>query len=139
MTDEKTEPKIPELSPAEWVVMQTFWQQGPQAARDVFVALPAGHGWAIKTVKTLLARLVAKKALDFDKIGNSYLYHPEYSAEEMTHEEIARFVHRISGGSPGALLSQLLDSGSLNDEEIEMLWRKLQKQRNKSDKKKKTI
>ena len=48
------------LAPTEWEVMKILWDRGPLAARDVFAALPPEIEWAYKTVKTLLARLVAK-------------------------------------------------------------------------------
>ena len=64
------------LSPAEWEIMKIFWDRGPLAARDVYAQLPKKRGWAYKTVKTLLSRLVAKEALAYDQVGNSYLYRP---------------------------------------------------------------
>lgn len=65
---------LPSISNAEWEIMKIFWDKGPMEARDVFAAIPENHGWAYKTVKTLLSRLVAKGTLDYDLIGNSYLY-----------------------------------------------------------------
>ena len=59
----------PSISPAEWEVMKVLWEKGELAARDIYAALPEGHGWAYKTVKTLIARLVAKGAVDYEQIG----------------------------------------------------------------------
>ncbi len=83
MVQSKRTPTMPDpknlptaLSPAEWEIMKVFWDLGPMAARDVYAALPRDCSWAYKTVKTLLSRLVAKEALAYDQIGNSYLYRP---------------------------------------------------------------
>lgn len=51
----------PDISAAELDVIKTLWDRGALAARDVFAALPKDHGWAIKTVKTLLERILQKK------------------------------------------------------------------------------
>ena len=63
MAEEQTSPSI---SNAEWEVMKVLWNRGGLAARDVYAALPEGHGWAIKTVKTLLSRLVAKGVVEYE-------------------------------------------------------------------------
>ena len=83
------------LSPAEWDVMKIFWDHGPLAARDVFGKLPADRGWAYKTVKTLLSRLVAKEALAFNQIGNSYLYRAVVDREAMTRAEVRSVFQRL--------------------------------------------
>ena len=71
-----TDADRPALSPAEWEVMKTLWEQGPLDARSVFKALADEREWAYQTVKTLLSRLVAKGAVEYDQVGNSYLYRP---------------------------------------------------------------
>ena len=76
------------LSPAEWEIMKIFWEHGPLAARDVYAQLPKKRGWAYKTVKTLLSRLVAKEALAYDQVGNSYLYRPVVDRDRMTRQEV---------------------------------------------------
>ncbi|NJR31942.1 MAG: hypothetical protein HC778_02535 [Chamaesiphon sp. CSU_1_12] len=55
----------PSLSNAEWEIMKTLWSRGPLAARDVYAALPKGHGWAVNTVKTRMfhARRKLREAL----------------------------------------------------------------------------
>ncbi len=82
------EKSVPAISAAELEVIKTLWDRGAMAARDVFAALPDGHGWAYKTVKTLLARLVAKGAVAYEQVGNSYLYRPAVSREQVTRREL---------------------------------------------------
>ncbi len=91
------------LSNAEWEIMKIFWDLGPLAARDVFAALPGGHGWAYKTVKTLLSRLVAKGALTYEQIGNSYLYQPAVDRQNMTRQ---RGAQRVSTADQRSRLSR---------------------------------
>lgn len=117
----KKEDELPSVSDAEWEVMNTVWDHGPLAARDVYAALPEGHGWAIKTVKTLLARLVAKGALDYEQIGNSYLYRAAYSRDQLQRKEVKGFVERVLGGSIYPLLAQFFESHEVTDEELDRL------------------
>ena len=86
MTPAPTDAEPPRLSEMEWEVMKPLWTHGPLAARDVYEKVPDGYGWAYKTVKTMLARLVKKGALAYDQVGNSYLYRPVYSREAMVRE-----------------------------------------------------
>ena len=79
----------PGLSAAEWEVMKILWDHGPLAARDVYARLPKRRGWAYKTVKTLLSRLVAKEALAYDQIGNSYLYRAAVDRDVTTRPKCA--------------------------------------------------
>ena len=44
--------------------------------------------WAYKTVKTLLSRLVAKEAIEYDQIGNSYLYRAAVDRDVATRREV---------------------------------------------------
>ncbi len=123
---------LPSLSPAEWEVMKTFWDNGPMAARDVYERLPQGHGWAYKTVKTLLSRLVAKGALDFQQIGNSYLYQAVYSKDQLTKKEMKGFVQRVLDGSLSPILAHFIEESSLSEGEIAQLKRLLKEKEQKS-------
>ncbi len=113
------------LSPAEWEIMKIIWERGPSAARDVYAALPEGHQWAYKTVKTLLSRLVAKEALDYDQIGNSYLYRSAVAQDQMTRQEVRSVFSRIVSGTVSPVIAHLIEEADLSDKEIEQLRKTL--------------
>lgn len=117
------------LSGAEWEVMKVFWDHGPLAARDVFVKLPADHGWAYKTVKTLLSRLVAKEALAYSQIGNSYLYRAVVDREEITRTEVRNVFQRLVSEACSPILAQFIEEASLSDTDIKQLKRLLDEKR----------
>ena len=127
---------LPSLSNGEWEVMKTFWDNGAQAARDVYAHLPDENGWAYKTVKTLLSRLVAKGALDYQQIGNSYLYHPVYSREQLTRKEMKGFIERILDGSFTPVLAHFIEESNLSHEEIKKLQNLLKRKVKQSKKNK---
>ena len=118
----------PSISNAEWEVIRALWRRGAMAARDVYAALPEGHGWAYKTVKTLLSRLVAKGAVEYEQVGNSYLYRPVYTREQMTRKEVKGFVDRVLEGSLMPLLAHFIEDRDLDDEELEQLTRLVEKE-----------
>jgi BlaI family transcriptional regulator, penicillinase repressor len=117
------------LSPAEWEVMKIFWDHGPLAARDVFAKLPKGHGWAYKTVKTLLSRLVAKEALAYSQIGNSYLYRAVVDRQAMTRTEVRNVFQRLMSEACSPVLAQFIEEANLSDADIKQLKRLLDDKR----------
>ncbi len=116
---------MPSLSNAEWEVMKPIWESGPLPARDVYAALPDGHGWAYKTVKTLLSRLVAKGALEYDEVGNTYVYRAALTRDQVTREEMKGFVRRVLDGSLSPILSHFIEESEMDEEEIARLRRLL--------------
>lgn len=124
----------PALSPAEWEVMKVLWDHGDMAARDVFATLPPdgdgvpSHGWAYRTVKTLLSRLVAKGAIDYQQVGNSYLYRAAAEREAMARQEVGGLLGRLRSHTSAAgrravssVLAQFLGDAELSDEEVREL------------------
>lgn len=123
------ENEAPNLSPAEWEIMKVLWDSGPLAARDVFAALPNQKGWAIKTVKTLLSRLVAKQALAYDQIGNSYLYRAAVDRDSVTKQEVRTIFERMASESLAPVLMQFIEVAELSDADIKSLKRQLDQKR----------
>src|SRR6478672_7030303 len=120
---------LPPLAPAEWEVMKVLWDEGPLAARDVFARLPKNRGWAYKTVKTLLSRLVAKGALAYDQIGNSYLYRAAVDRQAVTRQEVRTVFQRLISEACSPVLAQFIDEADLSDAEIRQLKRRLDEKR----------
>ncbi len=121
MVSKKKPEAVPSVSPAEWEIMETFWKCGPQAARDVFAALPRENSWDIKTVRTLLSRLVEKGVLEYDQIGNSYLYRAAFSRDQLVCREVRNVANRVLDGSVSALFAAFIQEEELEPEEIEKM------------------
>ena len=69
--------KTPKISDTEWEVMRVIWTRHPITAAEVIEQLLAHDAsWHPKTARTLLARLVRKKVLDYQSAGRSYVYEP---------------------------------------------------------------
>jgi BlaI family penicillinase repressor len=125
------DPERPALSPAEWEVIKMLWDHGPLDARSVFAALEGDSSWAYQTVKTLLSRLVAKGAVEYDQVGNSYLYRAAVAREEMTRLEVRSVFDRVLGAAVSPVLAHFIDEADLSDEDIRELQRLLDEKRKK--------
>lgn len=112
---------VPRISEAEWEVMKVFWKQSPATANDVMNELRNDKEWKPATVKSLINRLLKKKALDFHKEGKTYLYSPLVSEEECVKAESKSFLRRLYGGALKPMFVQFLKDEKLTEEEIKEL------------------
>lgn len=90
--------ELPDLSPAEWEVMKVIWDNGPMAARDVYARLKGDGPRSYATVKTLLRRIISKGWLEYDQVGNSYLYRAVVRREKATAAAVREFSGRVLDG-----------------------------------------
>src|SRR5687767_3398585 len=116
-------PTPPTISDAEWEVMNVLWESSPRTANQVVEALEGKKDWNPRTVKTLLNRLVKKKALAFEAVGKSYLYRPAVAREQCLRSETRSFVDRVFGGAAGPMIAYFVQNTRLSDEEIAELKR----------------
>jgi BlaI family penicillinase repressor len=116
---------IPKISETEWEVMQVLWADSPLAATDIIARLAAHDDWHPKTAKTLLNRLVKKKALGFKKEGRAYLYRPLVAETECVEAVSDSFLDRVFGGSLTPMLAHFVEQKKLSAAEIRELKRLL--------------
>jgi len=122
----------PKISSAEWEVMNVVWNCGPATATAVFAALPAGHGWAQKTVNTFLTRLVEKGVLKATKDGNVNVYAPLLRREQCVAQASRHFLQRVFQGAAGPLLVHFCEQADLSKAEIQELQDLLRKKKGRS-------
>ena len=114
---------LPGISESEWQVMRVLWASAPLTGNEVVKALADSTAWSPKTIKTLLNRLVKKKALGFEKQGRSYSYYPLVEEADCARAETRSFLKRVYGGALQPMLSHFLESESLSPEELDELRR----------------
>ena len=105
---------LPELSDAEWKVIRALWRRHPASARDVLEELHGETRWAYTTVKTLLARLVAKQAAAVRLRANTSLYEPLLTEAEARRTEVRLLIDRAFGGASVPLLRFVLTEEKLS-------------------------
>jgi BlaI family penicillinase repressor len=111
----------PNISDAEWDVMQVLWDKAPLTANEVVQRVAARKNWNPRTVKTLLNRLVKKRALEFETEGNRYRYSPTVSREQCVRMESQTFLTRVFGGAVGPMLTHFVSETPLSEQEIRQL------------------
>jgi len=70
-----------QISQSELVIMNILWGQAPMGANEIAESVTSNR-WNIKTIKTLLSRLVKKDVLTTCQEGRRYLYSPLMSKED---------------------------------------------------------
>lgn len=111
----------PQISDAEWEVMQVLWESAPRTASEVIEALSEPMQWHPKTIKTLLARLVKKGVLRYREEGNRYLYRPAFEREVYVAEESKSFVERVFGGATAPMLVHFVEQADLTEDDLDEL------------------
>lgn len=106
------------ISESEYAVMDVLWQAAPLTAAQVCDALAGQRQWSAQTVKTLLARLVAKGALATEEDGRRYLYRPLIARDDHHAHESERLVDRLFGGRLSPLVAQFAERERLSEEDI---------------------
>jgi BlaI family penicillinase repressor len=113
--------ELPQISKAEWEVMKIFWESAPITANEIIEKLQGYVSWQPKTVKTLIGRLLKKKAIAFEKNDRTYRYYPIISKEDWIREESQSFLKRVYNGELNVMLTSFLSSRPLSEKDIEEL------------------
>ena len=106
------------IGEAEYAVMEVLWQDAPLTATEVADRVPAERGWSIRTVKTMLARLLAKGVLAHEEDGRRYLYRPAVARDDYVAQESGRLIDRMFGGRVTPLVAQLAERDRLSEADI---------------------
>lgn len=113
--------KIPNISESEWEIMTVLWEEAPLTANEIISNLQERTDWKPKTIRSLLDRLVKKKAVGVNKEQRIYTFYPLNSQDECQHAEAESFVKRIYGGALKSMLVQFIQEDSLSEEDIKEL------------------
>lgn len=108
----------PKLTRLELRIMEMLWSKGPCSIRELLDGFPESERLAYTTVQTVVNRLEAKKAVRrTDRIGNAHIFEAitsRGSAQRRMIEELVAWF----GGRPLPIMTHLIESGRLTQEEI---------------------
>lgn len=117
------------ISQAELDVMDVLWTESPLAASDVAGRL-SEKNWNIRTIKTLLSRLVEKDVIATEQDGRRYLYTPILSKQVYARGATKRLSDRLFGGRAAPLVAHLAAGEGLSAQDIAELEALLQELKN---------
>ena len=109
------------LAKSEWQIMNALWKHHPATARELTEHLPDDVQWAYTTIKTMLTRLVAKKAVSERKRGNTSVYEPLVSRQKARRSALSSLLNEAFDGAVEPLLNFLVDDRKLSKKQREEL------------------
>ena len=108
------------LSDGEWKLMNKLWQGAPLTITQLTAALHSETGWGKHTVITMLSRLEGKGAVEHDG-GIPKHYSPKLNQEDAARSETRSFLDKVYGGRLGLMMSAMMDSQALTQQDIDEL------------------
>jgi BlaI family penicillinase repressor len=110
--------KLPRISEAEWEVMEVLWRKSPLTALEVVQQLASHRSWKDLTIRSMLGRLVRKKAVEFEVDGKTYHYRPLVTREQCVQDASQSFLERVFAGATSSLLIHFVEKKSLTKKEL---------------------
>lgn len=109
------------LSKSEQQVLDVLWSDHPLTVGQVIERLQKDSGWHENTIKTLLTRLVQKKAVARRKDGGRFFYRPLVSRDAILAKESEGLLKRFFDGQMAPLVAHFADRRKLSKHDIEAI------------------
>lgn len=106
------------ISEAEREVMEVLWRAAPRSAGEILAEVGPRQGWQEGTVKSLLNRLLRKKAVRISRDGRRYLYRPVLQRERYLLEQSKGLLDRLFGGRVAPLVAHFSEQRKLSRKDI---------------------
>lgn len=106
------------ISEAEAVIMEVLWRHAPSSAEEILADVGPRQGWQEGTVKSLLNRLLKKKAVRAERDGRRYLYTPLLSREKYVSQESKGLLDRLFGGRVAPLVAHFSEQRKLSKKDV---------------------
>jgi len=117
---------MPKISAAESQVMEAVWSGGPLAADEIVAEVGAPQGWGEATVKTLINRLLKKKALLSERSEGRTRYRALVSREDYVQGESQGLLDRLFDGNLTPLIAHFAEHRNLKPDEVQRLKKLLE-------------
>jgi len=112
---------LPSISEAEYEVMKIVWAEAPVSTNQVVDKLLKTSSWTEKTIQSMLARLVKKGVLDYQKQSRVYVYTPLISEDEYLEHKSSAFLNKFYSGTINSMVVNLLEKDKLSKDDISAL------------------
>ena len=109
------------LSKSEQQVLEVLWSEQPLTVGQVIERAQAQTDWHENTIKTLLTRLVEKKAVVRRKDGGRFFYRPLVSRDAILTKESEGLLKRFFDGKMAPLVAHFADRRKLSKRDIEAI------------------
>ncbi|PTT07110.1 BlaI/MecI/CopY family transcriptional regulator [Caulobacter sp. HMWF025] len=111
------------ITAAESQVMEALWRREPLTADELVAEVGTAQAWGEATVKTLINRLLKKKAIKSERADGRHGYRPLVARSAYVQAESQGLLDRLFEGQLAPMISHFAQHRALKDEEIARLKR----------------
>lgn len=123
------------ISDAELEVMKVIWEKKEVTSTEIIKELTE-FNWSDNTVRTLINRLISKKAVGISKKdGKVYTYVPLIKENEYKIKRSKNFLKQFYNGSVNEMLLNFIDNNELSKKDLENLMKKIDDKKKRGNKK----
>ena len=123
--------KLPQISDAEFEVMDVIWKYAPISTNEITDRLAKVKEWSPKTIYTMLSRLEKKGVIVHEKESRVFVYTPWVRKEDYIEAESRTLANRFFDGAMSQMVVNFLDQRDLSSEDLDELQCILDKKRKK--------
>jgi BlaI family penicillinase repressor len=111
------------ITGAESRIMEALWRRGPLTADEVIAEVAPAEQWGEATVKTLVNRLLKKKAIQSVRLEGRHRYQPLLQRADYVQAESQGLLDRLFDGQLAPLVSHFAEHRALSPDDIARLKR----------------
>ena len=109
------------VTAAESQIMEALWEKSPRTADEIVSEVGPRQNWGEATVKTLINRLLKKKAIKSEQIDGRRRYTPLLQRAEYVQAESQGLLDRLFNGQLAPLVAHFAQHRALKPEEVERI------------------
>ncbi len=110
-----------QISEAESQIMEALWRKEPLSGEQIFAKVGPANDWAPATVKTLITRLLKKKAVAGSKGADGYVYRPLIARAAWVQSESQGLLDRLFKGEVAPLVAHFAENEKLSAKDVRQL------------------
>jgi BlaI family penicillinase repressor len=111
------------ITAAESQVMEALWRRGAMTSDEIVADVAASHAWGEATVKTLVNRLLKKKAIESIREEGRHRYRPLLARADYVQAESQGLLDRLFDGQLAPLVAHFAEHRRLKPDDIARLKR----------------
>jgi len=111
------------ITTAESQVMEALWRNGAMSADEIVAEVAEAQAWGEATIKTLVNRLLKKKAIESVREDGRHRYRPLLARADYIQAESQGLLDRLFDGQFAPLVSHFAEHRRLKPDDIARLKR----------------
>lgn len=112
-----------QITPAESQIMEPLWTKGPRSFDEIMEEVAGPQNWGRSTVKTLVNRLLHKKAIASERLDGRHTYRALVARADYVQSESQSLLDRLFEGRLEPLISHFAKYRDLTPAELKRLKR----------------